>query len=522
LFSDGLQKDEFIGILNIERQIIRLSLEKHYKKECAVTKLSALIIALAAVLQAAPPSDTCNQNTWVTNGLVLVIVPAGDKVYIGGIFSRVGPYTGGVFDSIHSVIRNNIAALDATTGNALPWNPNAGYNSNQSACVYSFALSGTTIYAGGIFNTIGGQSRNNIAAVDVTTGNATAWNPNANGRIQSIAVSGTTVYAGGAFDTIGGQSRNNIAALDVTTGNATAWNPNAGDNVNALGMSGSTVYAVGGFTTIGGQSRNYIAALDVATGNATAWNPNADNPLYLLAVNGTTVYVGGCFASIGGQSRNYIAALDATTGNALAWNPNANSLNVWNRGVYSLVLNGTTVYAGGGFTTIGGQSRSGIAALDATTGNVLAWNPDAEGPYVSSLAASGSTVYVGGGFTSIGQGVGHPFFARFDSLHPTPVIRSNSPSSSVNNAGLQITNLYGSHCGVGALVKIAYALPNAEQVSLRLYSINGQMKSELVNKHQDAGNYSLNMQRGVLAAGAYLVVLSAGDYHQEKMISLMK
>jgi len=38
--------------------------------------------------------------------------------------------------------------------------------------------------------------------------------------------------------------------------------------------------------------------------------------------------------SIGGQNRNYIAALDATTGNALTWNPNANN---W---VTSLTVNG--------------------------------------------------------------------------------------------------------------------------------------------------------------------------------------
>jgi energy-converting hydrogenase Eha subunit B len=313
-----------------------------------MNKFTALIIIALATLLQAMPSDTCNQNTWVTNGPVYAIAPAGDKVYIGGSFNRVGPYTGGVFDSIHSVARNNIAALDATTGKALPWNPNAGYNSNQSACILALAVSGTTVYAGGIFNTIGGQSRNNIAALDMTTGNATTWNPNANGRVQSIAVNGTTVYAGGTFDSIGGKKRNNIAALDATTGNATSWNPNADDNVNTLDVSGSTVYAVGGFTTIGGQSRNYIAALDVTTGNATAWNPNAEGPLYSFVVNGTTVYAGGVFYSIGGQSRGFIAALDTATGNALAWNPNALSSDVWNRGVYSLALNGTTIYAGGG------------------------------------------------------------------------------------------------------------------------------------------------------------------------------
>ena len=108
-------------------------------------------------------------------------------------------------------------------------------------------------------------------------GLATAWNPNANGTVYALAVSGSTVYAGGDFTSIGGQARNRIAALDATTGLATAWNPNANSyRVDALAVSGSTVYAGGYFTSIGGQARNRIAALDAATGLATAWNPNAN------------------------------------------------------------------------------------------------------------------------------------------------------------------------------------------------------------------------------------------------------
>ena len=53
-----------------------------------------------------------------------------------------------------------------------------------------------------------------------------------------------------------------------------------------------------------------------------------------------TVYAGGKFTSIGGQPRNYIAALDAT-GAATNWNPNANAE------VNALALGGSTVYAGG-------------------------------------------------------------------------------------------------------------------------------------------------------------------------------
>jgi hypothetical protein len=69
---------------------------------------------------------------------------------------------------------------------------------------------------------------------------------------------------------------------------------------------------------------------------------------------------------------------------------------------------------------------------------------------------------------------------------------------------------------------IRYALPKTEDVSLRLYSLNGQLQSESVNKHQEAGCYTVNMQRVIAAAGSYLVVFRAGEYYQKKMVFLMR
>ena len=502
---------------------------------------------------AALDAATGNALAWDPNAnyIVYSIVVSGTTVYAGGSFTSIGGQS-----------RNYIAALDATTGNATTWDPTA--SGNPYGTVLSLGLSGTTVYAGGVFTSIGGQRRNNIAALNAATGKATDWNPNANFEITAIAVSGTTVFAGGDFDRIGEQTHlyfaaldattaknslvwnpnaggipqslavsgttiyaagNGIAALDATTGDALPWNPNANGGVFSLALSGATVYVGGTFDTIGGQCRNHIAALDVATGKALTWNPDANaldvydySGVSSLAVSGTTIYAGGAFDSIGGQSRRYIAALDATTGKPTSWNPNPNAL------VRSLALSGTTVYAGGEFSGIGGQNRGCIAALDAATGNALTWNPNATNgnsqSVVYSLAVSGTTVYVGGYFNSIGQGVGHPYFAQFDNVSSSsPVTRPITLRSGLNNTGLQII---GSNFYSGAFVKFAYSLPKTEHVPLRLYSLNGQLQSELVNKHQNAGNYSLSMQRGTLATGAYLIVFKAGEYHQEKMISLMK
>ncbi|MCU0425311.1 MAG: IPT/TIG domain-containing protein [Candidatus Kapabacteria bacterium] len=349
-------------------------------------------------------------------------------------------YAGGVFNNIGGQPRNLIAALDAVTGNATAWNPNA------DNFVRAIAVNGATVYVSGGFMNVGGQPRSRIAALDAATGNATAWNPNANSEVHVLAVNGTTVYAAGLFTNIGGQPRNRIVALDAATGLATAWDPNADQPVRALVVSGTTVYVAGTFTNIGGQPRNRIAALDAATGLATTWNPIADNFVNSLAVSGTTVYAGGVFANIGGQLRNRIAALDAATGNATAWTPHANgnvpvlavngtticaggsftacgipgrvirnyiaALNeatgaptAWNPNangtVFTLTVNGANVYAGGAFTSIGGQPRSRIAALDAVTGNATAWNPNADNQ-VNSIAVDGTTVYAGGNFTNIG------------------------------------------------------------------------------------------------------------------------
>ena len=92
----------------------------------------------------------------------------------------------------------------------------------------------------------------------------------------------------------------------------------------------------------------------VDTGNATAWDPGADGTVYALAVNGSTVFAGGFFNSIGGQTRNYLAALDGT-GNATLWNPNADNT------AYALALMTGYLYAGGDFLSMGGEVRPHFA-----------------------------------------------------------------------------------------------------------------------------------------------------------------
>ena len=336
--------------------------------------------------------------------------------------SRSSVYAGGSFTSIGGQQRNRLAALDATTGALTDWNPNAGGIPHQTD-VMALAASGSTIYAGGNFPSVGGRPRHHLAALDPTTGAATNWNPNPDGGgVAALAVSGQTVYVGGAFQSIGGQRRHSIAALDATTGSATDWNPDPEGGaylgiVRTLAVTGSTVYAGGNFASIGGQPRHNLAALDATTGAATDWDPDPTGGTFVeqngillgetdaLATSAGTVYVGGDFTTIGGQPRNNLAAIDATTGTATDWNPNPARSGQASHAVFinALAVADSTIYVGGAFTSIGGQPRRALAALDATTGAATDWDPN--GPNssptagASVLAVSGSTLYAGGDFS---------------------------------------------------------------------------------------------------------------------------
>ena len=71
------------------------------------------------------------------------------------------------------------------------------------------------ILAGGISTAIGGQARNRIARLDATTGLADSFDPNANDlcSIQSRLQADGKILAGGNFTNIGGQTRSRLARL---------------------------------------------------------------------------------------------------------------------------------------------------------------------------------------------------------------------------------------------------------------------------------------------------------------------
>ena len=90
--------------------------------------------------------------------------------------------------------------------------------------------------------------------------------------------------------------------------------------------------------------------------------------VYALAVSGSTLYAGGDFTTAGGRAANYIAAWDGSSWSALGSGMNGP--------VYALAVSGSTLYAGGGFTTAGGVAANHIAAWDGSSWRALGSGTD--------------------------------------------------------------------------------------------------------------------------------------------------
>jgi hypothetical protein len=287
----------------------------------------------------------------------------------------------------------------------------------RGGLVRALARRGRTLFLGGGFTAVGGKARLGLAAVSTNRGHLLAWRlrgapqtivkgkPAGRGSITTLALArdGRTLYAGGSFDLIGGRRRANLASIDVATGRATAWNPAPDGSVAVIEPAprGRAVYVGGDFSRIGGASRNAVAALDSRTGRSLSFNARA--PQYAsvsdLIATPTVLYVAGDFGSLGGKSRHLIAAVDARTGSVTAWEPSVSGDEV---SALALDPARDIVYIAGDVTEVGGQRRDGLAAIDARTGAVTAWDPRALGDFSVLSVARGGTVFAGGDIAFVG------------------------------------------------------------------------------------------------------------------------
>ena len=132
---------------------------------------------------------------------------------------------------------------------------------------------------------------------------------------------------------------------------------------------------VGGtFTALQVESRNRLMDYNPATFSLNAFAPLVNNAVNTLAVDQNNLLIGGNFSQIEGQARSRLASYNYVSDNLNAWNPGAdasvNDILQWN----------DTMMVAGDFEVHGRNFPDrGIGAFDLSSGNLLAWNPQASG-----------------------------------------------------------------------------------------------------------------------------------------------
>jgi len=377
-----------------------------------------------------------------TDGLINALQPAASTLFIGGNFQSGA---GRIRRHLAAVDINTATINDVNFGSVLDWNPFVGALSDAplTSRIRDLALSSNDarLYVGGAFSQVNGSPRSNIASLSATAlnGDLDAWDPSITGsdvRAMVLSPDDSTLYVGGEFTDVGGAPRNNIASIETSgSGLTTGWDPDiTGTSVDALalGNGDGRMFVGGDFTNVGGFAYVNLAAISLSSANALAapaWGVSnatvgAVRSLVLKS-DGSELYVGGDFTTVGGQARDRIAALEKDASENWVVKSTVNP-GVTGATVNSLDLSSDDqmLWLGGDFSAVAGSTRNHMARYNLTEvspNDLTAWDPNVStgtSVYVTQRTADDSLVVVGGGFTAIGASPRN-HLAIFNTRRPT-------------------------------------------------------------------------------------------------------
>lgn len=243
------------------------------------------------------------------NGTINSLALSGGVLYTGGSFTGSSPSYG--------------AALNTSTGFAEPVLSyvNGTFSGSSISAVTSDGLGGW--YVGGTFSSYQNQFVSNLAHINADGTLDVAFLPNPDGPVTALYLDGSTLYLGGDFREVSGVSRAGAAAVNVSTGVATAFDGKTGA-VSAIAKMGSDIVIGGSFVSVGSDvAGSRGAAIDTTSGLPDANYAKVNGTISAVAADGSGGwYIGGTFTKVGGITRNNIAHIDSA-GNVSSWNPNA-------------------------------------------------------------------------------------------------------------------------------------------------------------------------------------------------------
>jgi hypothetical protein len=261
----------------------------------------ALAVAMSAVIAVAQPAYALSNtpdHTWGVDKKVFALAKSGNVMFIGGTFKKALSPNG------QTVAVANLIAVDSTTGAYIstftPSVLNTASTAKPEVDALAVSTDGSTLFIGGKFDTVDGQSRQNFAAVDTATGTqvSSVFTAAPSAVVNALLAGPNLVYLGGAFKKVNGIARFGLAAVSTTDGSlSSAWAPSAKAGTDPC----PSQFPSG--TTCG----------PVSDGGTGAIHSMA------FAPDGNSVYVGGNFYYVNGVPRNALARVSAVDGSLVDW-----------------------------------------------------------------------------------------------------------------------------------------------------------------------------------------------------------
>ena len=314
-------------------------------------------------------------------------------------------YIGGDFTSLDGEQYRRAAVYDVDASEFLPWNP--GFDGSVLTLVPR--TDGEGVIAGGNFDQVAPDAAARLAKFDTETKTFDpAFDANVNSTVNAVALKGDTVFFGGSFSSVGGNSLQRLAAADKFTG-AVFEDFDAGgisSTVNGLTIIANRLYLGGSFSTAGGESRPNAAVLDLPAGTLSDLDYRFDNTVQTVENDGEKVFFGGSFGLTKFRTRQRFAAINTQTNEDLDFGINFNST------VHSVALTEDKIWVGGAFSSAGGESRGRVAAINRNDKSLNDFDGDANFT-VQTVFPAGDRIFIGGNFTSV-KGESRDRFAAFN------------------------------------------------------------------------------------------------------------
>jgi hypothetical protein len=380
-------------------------------------------------------------------------------------------------------------AVDIGSWNGTTLSPFGSGFDNQVNALKSFKYAGATgpyeLVAGGYFTHSGGLAVNRIARWDVDPlgGINPGWQamgPGMDGAVLAIERFNNATYAGGNFFYSGTTALASIGRWNPTT---SQWDNIGGANgvVYALKSYGGYLYAGGSFTQIGSVSTGGLARY-----NGTSWSNVGGfflGSVYALEAWNNLLVIGGDYAGINSSPD-------------LAWYNGSGygtfSTGGSNSAINALHGNGSRLYVGGTFTSLGGIAANRVGYWDGS------WHAMTTGAdnSVYALGALGDEEHVGGAFAFAGT-LGSPRWALYS---PTGVPWfTQQPFNQSVSTGANVS--FTAHLASG------YATPSLQWYRKGFPAADGPTGTG--STIAGSNNETLQLSNvSVADAGAYLLVIT--------------